>query len=78
MRNIRWALSPPSRLTGREIYTLRTKDQYTTELLYRLPPEAIEDIARMLEDIEKWVMRPVSVMINLVVFLEKPAGGDRP
>ena len=50
-------------------------DQYTTELLYRLPPEAIEEMAHMLEDIERWVMWPASVLINLKIFFEKPAGG---
>ena len=53
-------------------------DQYTTELMFRLPPEAIEQLAQLLGSIEEWVLWPVSVLINLVIFFEKPAGGTGP
>jgi hypothetical protein len=43
-----------------------------------LPYEAYEELAQLLNDMELILSTPVQTLLLLVIFLEKPTGGERP
>ena len=53
-------------------------DQLDIGWLKRLPIEAKDDIATLLNDVEATGAWPIQALLNIIVLLGRPAGGVRP
>ena len=60
----------PKRATG--------LDWWTVVELRALPDEALDQLALIIDDMERYIAAPLQSVFNLVSLIPKPGGGERP